>query len=128
MTYSTPMKANKEPQMQIGLRQANIALGAHHAMALTDAAGAEVQVLTGQVWLTTDGDIRDVVLQPGDAHAIGRDGLTIINAFEPSVVHVEPPQPRPAWWRRWLTPVWDYLVAVGEARARARMRRGIYNF
>jgi hypothetical protein len=114
--------------MQVELRQANIALDAHRALSLTDAAGAEVEVVAGHVWLTTDGDLRDFFLVPGDAYRIGRDGLTIINAFEPSVVHVEPPQPRPAWWRRWLTAVWDYFAAVGEARARARMRRGIYYF
>jgi DUF2917 family protein len=113
--------------MNMELTQANFALDARRMMALTDAEGAEVKVLTGQVWLTTDGDLRDFFLTPGDAHRIGRDGLTIINAFEPSLVHVEPPQPRPAWWRRWLTAVWDYFAAVGEARARARMRRGIYH-
>jgi DUF2917 family protein len=118
----------KEPQMQIGLRQANIALEARHAMALTDAAGAEVEVLTGQVWLTTDGDSRDIVLQPGNAHAIGRNGLTLINAIEPSLVHVQPPRARPAAWKRWLGNVWDGLVAAGEARVRARIERGIYRF
>ena len=117
-----------EPTMNMELTQANFALEARRMMALTNAEGAEVKVLTGQVWLTTDGDLRDFFLVPGDAHRIARDGLTIINAFEPSVVHVEPPQPRPDWWKRWLTAVWDYLAAVGEARARAHMRRGIYHF
>src|SRR5262245_15021651 len=114
--------------MNMQLTQANFALDARRMMALTDAEGAEVKVLTGQVWLTTDGDRRDIFLAPGEAHSIERPGLTVINAVEASVVHVEPPQPRPAWWRRWLTAVWDYLVAVGEARARAHMRRGIHHW
>jgi DUF2917 family protein len=114
--------------MNMELTQANFALDARRMMALTDAEGAEVKVLTGQVWLTTDGDLRDIFLAPGDAHSIERNGLTLVNAIEPSVVHVEAPQPRPAWWRRWLTAVWDYLAAVGEARARAGLRRGIYHF
>src|SRR5262245_7438526 len=114
--------------MNMELTQANFALDAHRMMALTHAEGAEVKVLTGQVWLTMDGDLRDIFLAPGDAHRIGRDGLTIINAVEPSLVHVDAPQPRPAWWKRWLTAAWNYLVAVGEARARAHLRRGIYHF
>lgn len=114
--------------MQIGLTQAKFSLDSSRGISLADAAGAEVEVLTGRVWLTTDGDIRDIVLPPGDAHIIERDGLTIINAIEPSLVQVRAPQPQPAWWRRWLTHVWNWLVAVGEARARARMRRGIHYF
>ena len=114
--------------MNMELTQANFALDARRMMALTKAQGAEVKVLTGRVWLTTDGDLRDFFLVPGDAHRIARDGLTIINAFEPSVVHVEPPQAQPAAWKRWLRNVWDVLVSAGEARARARMKRGIYYF
>jgi hypothetical protein len=114
--------------MQVELRQANIALDAHRALSLTDAVGAEVEVVAGHVWLTTDGDLRDIFLAPGEAHSIERPGLTIINAVEPSVVHVQPPQPRPAAWKRWLRNAWDVLVSAGEARARARMRRGIYYF
>ena len=113
--------------MQIGLRQANISLGARRAMTLMDAAGAEVAVLTGQVWLTMDGDRRDIFLAPGDAHSIERGGLTLINAIEPSVVHVELPRPRPAAWRRWLASAWDWLVSAGEARVRSRIERGIYH-
>ena len=114
--------------MQVELRQANIALDAHRALSLKDAAGAEVEVVAGHVWLTMDGDLRDIFLVPGESHSIGRDGLTIINAVEPSLVHVEPPQPRNPAWKRFLRSAWDYLVAVGEARARAHMRRGIHTF
>ena len=111
--------------MQVELRQANIALDAHRVLSLTDAAGAEIEVVAGHVWLTTAGDLRDIFLVPGESHSIERSGLTVINAVEPSVVHVEPPQSRPAAWKRWLRGAWDLLAAVGEARARAHMRRGL---
>jgi hypothetical protein len=110
--------------MQIGLRQANISLGARHAMSLNDAVGAEVACVTGQVWLTMDGDRRDIFLAPGEAHSIERAGLTLINAIEPSVVHVELPRPRAAAWAR---SAWDWLVGAAEARVRARIERGIYD-
>jgi 4-oxalocrotonate tautomerase len=121
-------RMNKETIMQLGLAQANFALEARTLMSLTDAAGAEVAVLKGQVWLTTDGDLRDIFLAPGEVHAIERGGLTLINAVEPSVLHVQPPRPARPWWKRWLMNVWDALAAAGEARARARMKRGIYRF
>jgi DUF2917 family protein len=114
--------------MQIGLTQAKISLGASRGISLEDAAGVEVECLTGSVWLTMEGDSRDIIVAPGDAYAIDRNGLTLINAIEPSVVHVELPRPRPAAWKRWLTSVWDSLVSAGEARARARIERGIYYF
>lgn len=114
--------------MMIELTQAKIFLDPSRGISLTDAAGAAVKVLTGRVWLTMDGDRRDIVLPSGDTHTIERNGLTLINAVEPSLVHVQPPRVRPAAWKRWLMSVWDVLVSVGEARARARMKRGIYYF
>jgi hypothetical protein len=121
------MKRIQETAMQIGLRQANISLAAHRALTLTDAAGAEVECVTGQLWLTMDGDRRDIFLAPGDAHNIERGGLTLINAIEPSVMHVELPRARPAAWKRRLTSAWDWLVGAAEARVRARIERGIYH-
>jgi hypothetical protein len=119
---------DKETNMQMGLSQANIALEARHAMSLTDAVGAEVAVLKGHVWLTTDGDLRDIFLAPGEVHAIGRGGLTLINAVEPSVLHVQAPRPAQPRWKRWLMKAWDALAAAGEARARARIKRGIHQW
>ena len=114
--------------MQIGLTQANIALERYHALSMTDAAGALVEVRTGQVWLTMDGDARDIFLAPGDSHAIQRDGLTLISAMEPSVVRVQPPRRRATAWKRGLERVWGWLVSAGEARARASLRRGIHTY
>lgn len=114
--------------MQIGLRQANISLAARRAMSLNDAAGAEVACVSGQVWLTMDGDRRDIFLAPGEAHNIERGGLTLINAIEPSVLHVELPRPRSAAWKQRLQRVWNWLVEAGEARVRRRIERGVYHF
>jgi hypothetical protein len=74
------------------------------------------------------GDRRDIFLEPGDAHSIERNGLTLINAIEPSVLHVLPPQAQAAAWKRWLRLFWEGLVSVGEARVRARIARGMYDF
>ena len=113
--------------MQIELTQTHIALEARHAMSLMDAVGVQVECRTGQLWLTMDGDSRDIFLAPGDAHSIERKGLTLISAIEPSLVHVQEPRPRPAARKGWIARAWDWLARAGEARAQAYLRRGIYN-
>lgn len=112
--------------MQIELTQRHIALERYHALSMTDAAGAQVEVRTGRVWLTMDGDARDIFLAPGDTHAVERNGLTLISAIQPSVVRVQPPRPRSSAWKRGLARVWEWLQSSGEARARAALRRGIH--
>ena len=112
--------------MEANLTQASVCLEPRRGMALTDAAGVEMECLTGRVWLTMEGDSRDIVLASGAAHTIERNGLTLINASEPSLVHVRLPLAQPAAWKRWLARVWEWLASAGEARARAHLRRGIY--
>jgi hypothetical protein len=119
----------KEPTMFIGLTQARISLDTHHGISpLTHAAGAAVKVLAGHVWLTMDGDHRDIFLPSGDAHTIERDGLTLVHAIEPSVVEVQEPRASPGRFKQWLARAWDWLVEAGEARVRARIERGVYHF
>jgi hypothetical protein len=113
--------------MIIGLTQARISLDPRRGISLTDAAGVAVEVISGKVWLTMDGDRRDIVLPSGGVHTIERNGLTLVNAIEPSLVRVQPTQGRAAAWKRLLASAWDWLVSAGEARVRARIERGIYH-
>jgi len=46
--------------------------------------GSLVQCLNGTLWLTQDGDLRDIVLEAGDEALIERDGLSIISALSDS--------------------------------------------
>lgn len=112
--------------MDMDVTHANICLEPRHQMSLTDAAGVEVTCLTGRVWLTMEGDLRDVILSPGDAHAIERDGLTLISASAPSLVHVHLRRTQTAAWKQRLGRVWKWLASAAEARARAQLKRGTY--
>ncbi len=50
-------------------------------------AGGEphvIDVFEGQVWLTQDGDPRDVILEAGESFRFDCDGLTLVQAFRPS--------------------------------------------
>ena len=55
----------------------SIALHHGEAHRIDDGRGLRVQCLTGTLWLTQDGDRRDIVLEAGDGATIERDGLSI---------------------------------------------------
>jgi Protein of unknown function (DUF2917) len=48
---------------------------------LEDARGSLVLCLSGTLWLTQEGDSRDIVLEAGDEARIERDGLSILSAM-----------------------------------------------
>lgn len=46
--------------------------------------GRRVECLSGSLWLTQDGDRRDVVLEAGDSFAFDRAGDALLSAFADS--------------------------------------------
>lgn len=44
--------------------------------------GVTVACLSGRVWITIDGDPRDVVLDPGEAFTVDRDQRTLVMALD----------------------------------------------
>lgn len=106
------------------LSHASLCLPAGQGLSLTDAAGAELVARSGRVWLTMEGDARDVNLKAGDAYTIERDGLTLVSAFEPSLVQVRMPL-RSGKLRELLKRLWESLERGAAIRARARLSRGL---
>jgi hypothetical protein len=104
---------------------ASLKLQTGQALSLRDAAGVVLTSLAGRAWLTMEGDPRDIDLAAGVAYRIERDGLTLVNVLEPSVVEVTIGEARPSWRNR-LESVWNWLERSGWGRARARMARGIH--
>lgn len=93
-------------------------------LALRDAGGNTVTCERGSVWLTMEGDARDVILEPGTSFVIGHDGLTILAAQEPSVVQVSAPDQSPSWWDR----IVEYLdKTYGPAAIRPSRKWEYYN-
>ncbi|NEX60910.1 DUF2917 domain-containing protein [Noviherbaspirillum galbum] len=54
-------------------------LTARQHLRLLDARDWRVVVLEGELWITQDGDLRDVVLSRGEEHVIDRDGLALLS-------------------------------------------------
>ena len=46
--------------------------------------GRRVEVVSGAIWITQDGDSRDIVLQDGDAFDFDRAGDALLSAFADS--------------------------------------------
>ncbi len=46
--------------------------------------GRRVECLSGSIWITQDGDLRDVVLAPGEAFDFDRRGDALLSAFADS--------------------------------------------
>ena len=73
-------------------------IGSRHGLTLRDASGRTVTCLSGSVWLTMEGDTRDVMLSPGAAFVVDRDGLTLLAAQQPSTVQVTAQNQPTSWW------------------------------
>lgn len=111
-------------EIAMNLTQANVCLRPGHGLSLKNAAGVELTSMSGRIGLTMEGDSRYIDLPAGDAHTIEYDGLTLVNATEPSLVQLSFPQTRPPAWKRLLR--WMEAWMESAAQARARMNQGLY--
>ncbi|WP_158597938.1 DUF2917 domain-containing protein [Noviherbaspirillum saxi] len=79
-----------------------ITLDQAQAAHLHDAAGWTVRALDGSVWITQDGDIRDVVLETGEAFVLDRNVPALLSPLGKARISVrldtccEQKQPRRA--------------------------------
>jgi hypothetical protein len=61
-----------------------VCLPARQLFAIADASTARITCTSGCLWLTLDGDRRDVILAPGDSFAGSERRRALLYAFEPS--------------------------------------------
>jgi hypothetical protein len=71
----------KELTMHTDLNLATTSLKRGQMQREQDARGSLVQCLSGTLWLTQQGDARDIVLEAGDEARIEHDGLSILIAL-----------------------------------------------
>jgi hypothetical protein len=63
---------------------------------IQDGAGSVVQVHSGALWLTQEGDARDYYLGEGSALRLSGSGLALAQATRPSRVSLRATEPVPA--------------------------------
>ena len=56
-----------------------VLLRARQHLQLPNATGWTVRALAGSIWITQDGDIRDVVLEAGDSLLLDRNGNVLLS-------------------------------------------------
>lgn len=76
-----------EPQP---LDPATVCLSTHGSRSLTSFRGGTIACIQGCVWLTHDGDCRDIVLEAGQSHVADRDSRLVVHALERSTVRFAP--------------------------------------
>ena len=78
----------------------------------------EIACLSGVVWITQQGDLRDLFLAPGESIELLPRGRTLVTALEPALVRVvdagTEARARRAWW------AWAERCAALWSRLRAR--------
>jgi hypothetical protein len=71
------------------IRQARrLELALRELVVIDDACEQFIRCECGELWLTQDGDSRDVILQPGDDWRVGRHQPVVISALKPSVLRI----------------------------------------
>ena len=81
--------------MQITLKSPVLALETGQLLALDDVAGACIAPRRGAVWITEEGRHQDSVVKPGESHCITRQGRTVVQAFEPTLISIRESPARP---------------------------------
>jgi hypothetical protein len=56
---------------------------------LNDARGWQVKSVNGTVWITQEGDSRDIVIKKGQSFVLDRDGTTLLSALNDADLHLQ---------------------------------------
>ena len=67
--------------MRPDLNLSGVTLAKNQIRRIDSAIGAQIQCLYGNLWLTQDGDPRDIILEPGDEYRFERDAVTYVSAL-----------------------------------------------
>ena len=65
---------------------------------ISGGAGLLVAAHAGALWITEEGDYRDIIVTNGRSHRIASDRLVIVNALAPTSVTISAPLGIPARW------------------------------
>ena len=67
-----------------------VALCKRDVLSLAGHPGTRIESRRGGLWVTQDGDLRDVVLAAGEAHVLDRAGPVLVQALDSALLVVRP--------------------------------------
>jgi len=77
--------------MKIEFSSSGVLMAKDQTLNLPHAAGVRIASQSGTVWITQDGDLRDIVLSAGESVVLERTTPTIVQAFEPALITIADP-------------------------------------
>jgi hypothetical protein len=85
--------------MNIELNQGGLCLKPKQVVKVRGGLGHSIACDSGSVWVTQDGDPRDIILRAGESFILDRDGPALVQALEQGAISVTRPavQARPSW-------------------------------
>jgi hypothetical protein len=86
----------KDTTMATITQETRIELSRRESLMLGNLRGQLVECRRGELWLTVDGEGRDVILGPGQRYAVTSSAPTVVTALRDSAVHLHRPAPRPS--------------------------------
>lgn len=69
-----------------------IEIGLHELLIIDDVRDQVLRCESGELWITQDGDRRDVILPAGQSWRVDRNGPLVLSAFKPAVATLVQPQ------------------------------------
>jgi hypothetical protein len=84
----------KEISMNIELSQDGVCLKKNQVVKVHSGLGYSIACERGSVWVTQDGDPRDVILHAGETFTLDREGPALLQAFEPGAINIGRPDPQ----------------------------------
>ena len=76
--------------MNIELNQNGICLKPNQVVTVRGGLGRTIVCHSGSVWVTQDGDLRDVILRAGESFTLDRKGPAMLQAFAPGSISIAP--------------------------------------
>ena len=100
---------------------------AGRTLRIRNAAGANLRVMEGTLWVTEENDPGDYILDRGDSRRIGTGGLTLAHVFQETRIAIEPGDSKVgvalgAGYRQYAAAVCMEQVAAVARRTIAAMR------
>lgn len=79
--------------MNIELNQNGLCLKPKQLVKVRGGLGHSIACDSGSVWVTQDGDPRDVILRAGESFTLEREGLAVVQALEPGAISIAQAEP-----------------------------------